>query len=35
MISHTFDPELLFRGVQILKANNQNQRPTILLADLK
>lgn len=35
VISHTFEPELLFHAVQILKANNQTQEANLILADLK
>jgi tetratricopeptide (TPR) repeat protein len=35
VIPHTFEPELLFHAVQILKANNQTQEANLILADLK
>lgn len=35
VIPHTFEPELLWHSVQILRANNRNQEANLLLADLK
>ncbi len=35
VIPHTFEPELLFHAVQILKANNKNKEADLLVADLK